>query len=135
MQQSNHLDKAMFSLAWDVEELKKIHDECRKLLIELGCILQLLLDTDTDVVKDNISFQLTKLCERLLQNIKSIFWYRRTPATHVTVFMISEERRIHKPYALPIQCVPCTGLKIKDIRWLINEIIAEMVRRGMKVSG
>ena len=135
VQQPNHLDKTMFSLAWNVEELKKINDECRKLLIELDCILNLLLETSTDVVKDNISLQLTKLRERLLQNIKSSFWYHRTPATHVAVFMISDERRVHKPYALPIQCVPCTGLKVKDMRRLINEIITEMVKRRMKVSG
>ena len=62
----------MFSLAWDLQELKKIHDECRKLFIELDRILQLLLDTNTDVVKDNVSSQLTKLREKLLQNIKYI---------------------------------------------------------------
>ena len=49
--------------------------------------------------------------------------------------MISDKRCIHKPYALPVQCVPCTGLKIKHMRCLINEIITEMVKRGMKVSG
>ena len=49
--------------------------------------------------------------------------------------MISSEIRDRKPYALPVQCVPYTGLKEKDIRRLENELIKVMVLYGMNVAG
>ena len=51
------------------------------------------------------------------------------------VFMISPESRNHKPYALPVQCLPITALKDQQCRELANQIIAAMVKRNMKVVG
>ena len=52
---SHHLDKTMFILAWDVEELKKTHDECRKLINELRDIQQLLSNASVDFTQLNVS--------------------------------------------------------------------------------
>lgn len=49
--------------------------------------------------------------------------------------MIASDRRDMKPYALPVQCIPCAGLTSKEIRQLTNELIGEMVKRGMRISG
>ena len=49
--------------------------------------------------------------------------------------MIASDRRDVKPYALPVQCIPCVGLTEKEIRRLTNELIGEMVKRGMRISG
>ena len=38
-------DKPMFALAWDLEELKKTHDDCRKLISELSNLSLSLLKT------------------------------------------------------------------------------------------
>ena len=50
--------------------------------------------------------------------------------------MISnEEINRQKPYALPVQCLPYKGLSDAKVWKLANEIINEMIRRGMKVAG
>lgn len=48
--------------------------------------------------------------------------------------MISPEERLHKPYAIPVQCVPYKGLKDQDARIISNKLIETMVNTGMKVS-
>lgn len=49
--------------------------------------------------------------------------------------MISPEERNSKPYAIPIQCMPCAGLKDNELRELLNKIVQEMTARSMKISG
>ena len=70
-----------------------------------------------------------------LKILKAVFWYKRKPATHAFIFMIASDRRDTKPYAMPIQCIPCAGLTDKEIHQLTNDLIGEMVKRGMRISG
>ena len=51
------------------------------------------------------------------------------------VVMISPEERTTKPYAIPIQCIPCKSLKDSEVRQIANRIIKEMVSRKFKVAG
>jgi len=51
------------------------------------------------------------------------------------VLMISPAHRRKKPYAIPVQCVPYQGLKEKDIRRLVSELVKVMKQHGMKVIG
>ncbi len=60
---------------------------------------------------------------------------KRTAATHLFVVMISPEERQKKPYALPIQCIPYTGLTEKVARNIVNEVLKEMRDRGMQATG
>jgi len=60
---------------------------------------------------------------------------KRTAATHLFVVMISPEGRQRKLYALPIQCVPYTGLTEKQAWVIVNKVIQEMHDRGMQVTG
>ena len=128
-------DKAMFGIVWKVEELKQLYAECRSLRTELNVIMDMVRDPETDFEQSNIPRRLTNLKGRLSASVKATYKYRRTPATHVFVFMISPEQRNQKPYALPVQCIPCTSLKESEIRQLTSELAAEMVKRGMKVVG
>ena len=127
-------DKAMFGIVWKVE-LKQLYAECRSLRTELNVIMDMVRDPETDFEQSNIPRRLTNLRGRLSASVKATYKYRRTPATHVFVFMISPEQRNQKPYALPVQCIPCTSLKESEIRQLTSELAAEMVKRGMKVVG
>ena len=135
LKKTNKSDKAMFAIAWQLEELKQLCTECRSLHTELNVTLELVCDPDTDFQQSNIPRRLTNLRERLSAVVKASSKYRRQPASHVFVFMISPEQRNQKPYALPVQCIPCTSLKEGEIRRLTTEIVAEMVKRGMKVVG
>ena len=59
--------------------------------------------------------------------IKRIIRFKRKPATHIFIFMISSELREKKPYALPVQCISYAGMKETDIHRLVTELIAEMI--------
>lgn len=88
-----------------------------------------------DVKELNIPRILCQLRSNLLLFEKNVFKKRRTPASYVLVFMISESTRRHKPYALPIQCIPHSGLKDMKIRQLCDKIKKEMVKEGMIPKG
>lgn len=72
-----------------------------------------------------------KLCEV----VKRTASFRRYPATHVFVMMVSSETREKKPYPLPVQCIPYTGLKKTELRRLISDLCKEMTSLELKVSG
>ena len=67
--------------------------------------------------------------------IKGVTCHQRTAATHILVFMISNEERRKKPYAIPVQCIPYKSLSDSKVRELANQIIHEMTNRKMKVAG
>ena len=82
----------MFSLAWDIQELLKTRDECRKLISELSNLLLSVSKPEYDIVKSNVPSKLSSL-RALMKILKAIFWYKRKPATHAFVFMIASDRR------------------------------------------
>ena len=92
-------------------------------------------DLDTNFEQSNIPRRLTNFRGRLSAVVKAVYKYKRQPASHVFVFMISSEQRNQKPYALPVQCIPCASLKEIELRRLTTELVAEMVKRGMNVVG
>lgn len=55
---------------------------------------------------DNIPKKLTELRKDLLEFIKGVTTKRREAASHLLVFMVSDEQRSSKPYAIPIRALP-----------------------------
>lgn len=125
----------MFSLSWDIEELKKLSSEGRILRVELSAAFDVASNADIAFQQYNMPRKLSSIRECLGTFVKGVVRFRRTPATHIFVIMISSELRDRKPYALPVQCIPYAGLNEGNMRRLINELVKEMVGRGMKVSG
>jgi len=123
----------MFSISWDIEELKFITSECRKIHHELSYCLSAC--TDELFQEQNIPRKLTSIRPILCDLIKRIAHFRRTPATHVFILMVSSDAHDRKPYASPVQCLPYAGLKEKDVRRLVSDLCKTMVSLGMKVSG
>lgn len=129
-------EKDMFALAWQIEELKQLCSECRSLRTEINVVMDLVGNPVSGSEQHvNIPRRLTVLRDRLCAVVKATYRYRRKPATHVFVFMISPEHRRQKPYAIPVQCVSCTSLNEKQLRRLTSELVAQMTKRGMKVAG
>ena len=102
-------DKTLYALGWTIDELSRLTDECRGLLVELESLLEKLEDESTDVVRINIPRTLSKCQERLRIFTKSVTRHKRMPASHILVTMISPSERNQKPYALPISCIPYLG--------------------------
>ena len=135
LKSSHPSEQAMFSLVWEVEELTQLCDEGHALRVEILAAQDVLNMPDTERHHHNLPRKLCSIREKRIDMIKRTIRFRRQPATHVFVIMISSEFRDRKPYALPVQCVPYSGLKEKDIRRLANELIKVMVLYGMNVAG
>ena len=89
----------------------------------------------SDVQQLNLARRLTDVRVKFADFVKRLFRFKCSPATPIFLLMISSELRNHKPYALPVQCLPYAGMKEVDIRHLINSLIQEMVNLGMIVRG
>ena len=125
--------QTLFSLGWRVDELSKLNSLGRKLLVNCKSIRQRHACSECNVLAENIPRKLTDLRSGAVSFIEGCTRMRRIAATHLLVFMISPESRNKKPYAIPVQCIPYSGMSENTIRGLAN--IAEMSVRGMKVAG
>ena len=128
-------DKSLQKLSWNIEDLTQLNEEGRRLLVNLRCIKQLADGTNERFISCNTPRQLTTFRSSVVRFLQNVYRFRRVAATHIFVFMISPEQRDRKPYALPVQCIPYTSLKHGVCRQLVNNIIIEMTKRGMKVAG
>ena len=124
----------MVSLAWKIKELSELNEQGRSLNSAIG-ILATKLTGECRWIEDNIRSKLKEIRVQLAVFVKGVTRHQRTPATHVLVFMISNEERDKKPYALPVQCVPYKGVSDSMVRQLANKIIHEMSARKMNVAG
>lgn len=128
-------EQTMFALSWDIKELTQLSIEVRSLREDIAAAVDVLSSPATNQQQLNLPRMLCSIRKNRANIITRITRFRRQPATHIFVLMISTELRNQKPYALPVQCVPYAGLKEADIRMLINKLVTEMVALGMKVAG
>ena len=128
-------EKTLRKLAWKVDDLSHLSDDGRKIRVDLHQLHDLAEASETSFLSLNVPRRLTMLRERLLTFLQGLYRFRRVPATHLFVLMISPEQRDSKPYALPVQAVPYVSLKHSTCRKLVNNLVSEMTRRGMKVAG
>ncbi|XP_078357969.1 uncharacterized protein LOC144642774 isoform X1 [Oculina patagonica] len=74
--------------------------------------------------------------EDAITYLRNLFIKKRQPgATHVLLFLISDERRNKKPYALPVQYVPYKSIRDQFVRDLTDDIKREMVKMDLKPVG
>lgn len=125
----------MMSLAWDLKQPGELDEEGRKIKVTCQVIKEKAEHDYRDWITSNMAGQLTSLRQELQSYVRRVSRFRRTPATHILVIMISPEERNHKPYALPVQCIPYVGLGDLQVRAIIDKLIEQMTSRGMKVAG
>jgi len=128
-------EKELILLSWKVKELNELGETGRCLHSEINQLRQIVQNDQCNWREDNIPRQLSNIRDKVVAFITGLTRHQRTPATHVLVFMISNEERNKKPYALPIQCIPYKGISDAKVRELANKVIHEMVKREMKVAG
>ncbi len=126
-------DQTMFGLAWDVQELEAINSEGRSIRIEISAVMGLCM-CNADI-HSNVPRKLEDLRKRWCSFLKRVMRFKRIPATHVFVFMLSNDLRDKKPYAQPVQCLPYAGLKERDIRSMVTKLVTEMISHGMQIAG
>ena len=128
-------DKDLINLSWKLKELGDLNEMGRKLHSDIDVLSAKIGEHQHSWQQDNIPSQLKEIRTNLVAFIRGITRHQRTAATHILVFMISNEERREKPYAIPEQCLPYKGLTDGRVRELSNKLIEEMTKRKMKVAG
>lgn len=83
-----------------------------------------------------VARQVSEKREDFLKYLRNIFVKKRQPgATHVFVFLVSQEERNRKPYCLPVQYIPYHSLKDQYVWDLSGKIKTQMIAMGMKPIG
>ena len=78
---------------------------------------------------------LFELKSKMLSYLKDLFSKKRIAATHLLVFMIADERRNRKPYAIPVRFLPYRSLTDAKLRELEVHLEEVMRSTGMTVVG
>lgn len=68
--------------------------------------------------------------------LRNIYTKKRQPAaTHVMVFLVSDEKRNKKPYTLPVYYFPYYSIRDQSVRDKSIKLKNEMAKLGMKTVG
>ena len=126
----------MLSLIWNVEELKQLNQAGRHRCTDMLEALDLVhaQKVSQKEHKHSLPQKLTSICTCLCDVVKGLFHFKRTPATHMFVFMISSQLHNKKSYAIPLQCLPYASLTKSDVWNLVTCLVKEMVGLGMSVA-
>ena len=109
-----------------MDELGRLIKIGRDVYLEIDSMLSILEDKTSDLVQRNSARRTVKIRDDVLSVVQGLTRHQRVPATHVLVTMINPSQRSKKPYALPVSCIPYTGLTEKATRNHINDVLSEM---------
>lgn len=71
-----------------------------------------------------------------LTYLRNLLVKKRQPgATHVLLFLVSDERQNKKPYALPVQYIPYKSIKDQHGRDMTDAIKSKMMELDLKPVG
>ena len=135
LQSSRYNDKDLIKLSWKIKELGDLNEMGRKLHSNIDVLSTKIGENHSSWLQDNIPSQLKDIHNNLVTFIRGVTHHQRTAATHILVFMISNEEWRKKPYMIPVQCLPYKGLSDSKVQEFSNKIIVDMNKRKMKVAG
>ena len=112
-QARNSPEKVVLELLWDITTLRQLNEKGRTLRTEILISRDHLDQPQSARFEFNLPRKLSGIRTHLQEVVKGVFRFKRTPATHIFVLMISSELRDKKPYAVPVHYA---GLKEVDMR-------------------
>ena len=127
-------EEALKNANWKVVEYQTLIQQAQSILTTLATVLATLNPTTcTNRIFKRAIVTLKDLKIELY--LKNLFKKKQTSASHVLVFMMSDEKRARKPYALPVRYIPYRTLKDQYIRDFSKDIKLMMKERGLKLVG
>ena len=133
--QPNCPEETLKHANWEVIEFQTLLQQSQELKFKYEDILPNLAQDGNRGALNLIRLTIKDLATSTQKYLRNLFKKKRTPATHVMVTMLSDEKRNHKPYALPVQYIPCQTLKDQFVRDLNSKLKEEMKSRDMTVAG
>lgn len=120
-------ENKLMELAWTVAGFQELVKKAMALIVELDGVLN---DFDGDGLSNVVKMKLS-----LLQYLKDLYSKKRVAASYLLVFMIADEQRNKKPYAIPVQFIPYKSLTDSTLRDLEMKVEDAMKNYGMTVVG
>ena len=126
-------EDSLFALAWDVEGYSKLVKKNEAIQITISGILQRISGPPT--VRGNIQADVANLKKEIEPYVKGLNTKKREAASHLLLFMISDELRSFKPYAVPVRVVKYKSISDFKLRELKEELRIAMKDCGMTTVG
>lgn len=125
--QWKHAESKKMELAWSVAGFQELLKNAKDFIIQLDVVLK-------DFRLGGLQ-SILKIRSSLQQYLKDLFSKKRLPASYLLVFMIADELRNKKPYAISIQFIPYKSLTDAMMRNLETKVEDAMKSAGMTVVG
>lgn len=122
-------EDSVFALAWDVEGYVQLVGQNEALSHQIRNILTRLGG------QHHIGKELTDLRKLLQEYVKGVYMKKRDAASHLLLFMISDEFRNFKPYAIPVRVIKYKSITDGKLRELREELRSLMNAIGMTTVG
>ena len=132
-EKTNVSQATLFGLAWDVIGYEELTKQCIKIRNAVTSVIN--KQPFSNSGSSNIPSDLRVIRRLLVDYLKQLYMKKRSAATHLMVFMISDEQRNTKPYAVPVRVIPFQSITDAKVRELKDEIADVMESLGMKVVG
>jgi len=129
----NAKEETLKNLSWEVIEYNTLLTQAQELQIRYEDVFSRQLIIGGDDIAISVSFG--ELESESKTYLKNLFKKKRQAADHVVVWMISDERRNTKPYALPVGFVPCGTLRDQYVMDLNKPLKEEMKKRDLTLAG
>lgn len=124
----NVSEDSLFALAWDVEGYSKLIEKNMSITDSISDILARINGPVHG--RGNIQADVSSLKKELEPYVKGVTTKKREAASHLLLFMISDELRNFKPYAVPVRVI-----KYKSITDAMLREFKEELRKAMKECG
>lgn len=124
-------ESTLMQLAWSVTGFEMLSKQANEFLNSISAMQLQILNGE----QGNVQKSLLALKTNLLEYLRGLYTKKRTPATHLLVFMVSDELRNRKPYAVPIRFMPYASITDRKMRELESEVECAMKNLEMKVVG
>ena len=131
--QSNVSKETLFGLAWDVEGFRQLLQMKQQFVEKINYIFADL--SLPSAGRGNAPTELASLRKKLLEYLQQLFMKKREAAMHLMLFMISEEQRDMKPYAVLVRTLPFKSITDAKVRELKDELVARMKDAGLTNVG
>ena len=120
-------ENKLMELAWSVAGFQELLKKAMDMVVKLNNLLN-------DFTNDALQI-CVKMRPDLLKYLKDLYSKKRSPADHLLAFMIADEKRDRKPYAIPVQFVPYKSLTDSILRDLELKVEEAMKSENMMVVG
>ena len=132
LKRSNAAEQTLFALAWEIDGYEKLKESNSTMT---GTIEGLRKRVTGEEQRGNLAKDLADFRRDLQSYTKGLFGKKREAASHLLVFMISDELRNFKPYAIPVRVVAYRSITDDKVQELKEELKDAMKNIGMNFVG